>query len=75
MNTLTVEASPNDGGTVSYQISPFLAGIKVILTASPNTHYGFKEWTGAFNRVTNPIELIRNANNYLEVAIRLANNG
>ncbi len=60
---LTVEVSPTEGGTVSYQNGPFQRGTKVTLTASANANFVFKEWTGAFNGTINPIELIMNANN------------
>ena len=60
---LTVEVSPTEGGTVSYQNGPFQRGTKDTLTASANANFVFKEWTGAFNGTINPIELIMNANN------------
>ena len=69
--TLTVEVSPTEGGTVSYQSGPFLVGTKVTLTASANTNYAFKEWTGAFNGTTNPMELIMNANNTVTAVFEL----
>ncbi|MDB4603704.1 BspA family leucine-rich repeat surface protein, partial [Cyclobacteriaceae bacterium] len=68
---LTVEVSPTEGGTVSYQSGPFLVGTKVTLTASANTNYAFKEWTGAFNGTTNPMELIMNADNTVTAVFEL----
>ena len=69
--TLTVEVSPTEGGAVSYQSGPFLVGTKVTLTATANTNYAFKEWTGAFNGTTNPMELIMNANNTVTAVFEL----
>ena len=69
--TLTVKVSPTEGGTVSYQRGPFLVGTKVTLTASANTNYAFKEWTGAFNGTTNPMELIMNADNTVTAVFEL----
>ena len=69
--TLTVEVSPTEGGTVSYQSGPFLVGTKVTLTASANTNYAFAGWTGAFNGTTNPMELIMNADNTVTAVFEL----
>ena len=69
--TLTVEVSPTEGGAVSYQSGPFLVGTKVTLTATANTNYAFKEWTGAFNGTTNPMELIMNADNTVTAVFEL----
>ena len=69
--TLTVEVSPTEAGAVSYQSGPFLVGTEVTLTASANTNYAFKEWTGAFNGTTNPMELIMNANNTVTAVFEL----
>ena len=60
--TLVVDVTPIEGGIVSYQNGPYLEGTKITLTASSNTHYAFKEWTGALNGTANPAELIMNAN-------------
>ena len=68
---LTVIVSPTEGGTVSYQSGPFIIGTKVTLTASPNEFYSFKEWTGAFNGVTNPMELIMNSDNSVTAVFEL----
>jgi len=68
---LTVEISPIEGGLVSYQSGPFTEGTKVTLTATANDNYAFKEWTGAFNGTTNPMELIMNADNTVTAVFEL----
>ena len=68
---LTVEISPIEGGLVSYQSGPFTEGTKVTLTATANDNYTFKEWTGAFNGTTNPMELIMNADNSVTAVFEL----
>ena len=69
--TLTVLISPTEGGSVSYQSGPFTEGTKVTLTATANDNYAFKEWTGAFNGTTNPMDLIMNANNSVTAVFEL----
>ena len=69
--TLTVLVFPTEGGSVSYQSGSFTEGTKVTLTATANDNYAFKEWTGAFNGTTNPMDLIMNANNSVTAVFEL----
>ena len=55
--TLTVTASPSDGGTISPQGGTYDAGTTVEVTATANTDYSFTGWTGDFEGSSNPVTL------------------
>lgn len=52
--TLTVQASPSSGGTVSKSpsLSSYSSGSKVTLTATPKAGYKFSSWTGCSSSTT-----------------------
>ena len=55
--TLTVTASPSEGGSVSPQGGTYDAGTTVEVTATANTDYSFTNWTGDFEGSSNPVTL------------------
>ena len=55
--TLSVTASPSEGGSVSPQGGTYDAGTTVELTATANVDYTFKGWTGDFEGSSNPVTL------------------
>ena len=55
--TLTVTASPSEGGSVSPQEGTYDAGTTVEVTATANTDYSFTGWTGDFEGSSNPVTL------------------
>ncbi len=62
--TLTVGASPSQGGTVSRSpdMSQYESGTVVTLTANPNYGYDFDRWEGDATGQTNPITVTVDAN-------------
>ena len=58
MYTLTIGTS--DGGTVSPNGGVYEEGSTVKLTAIPGERWEFVEWTGDYEGVENPIEIILN---------------
>ena len=55
--TLSVTASPSEGGSVSPQGGTYDAGTTVEVTATANTDYSFTNWTGDFEGSSNPVTL------------------
>ena len=55
--TLSVTASPSEGGSVSPQGGTYDAGTTVELTATANVDYTFTGWTGDFEGSSNPVTL------------------
>ena len=55
--TLTVTASPSEGGSVSPQGGTYDAGTTVEVTATANTDYSFSGWAGDFEGSSNPVTL------------------
>ncbi|MGY8868165.1 MAG: BspA family leucine-rich repeat surface protein, partial [Methylophagaceae bacterium] len=55
--TLTVTASPSEGGSVSPQGGTYDVGTSVEVTATANTNYAFAGWTGDFEGSSNPVTL------------------
>jgi len=55
--TLSVTASPSEGGSVSPQGGTYDAGTTVELTATSNVDYTFTGWTGDFEGSSNPVTL------------------
>ena len=53
--SLTVTASPSDGGGVNLSSGTFEEGKTVSLQGTPNEFYGFKEWTGSIQSTDNPV--------------------
>ena len=56
--TLSVTASPSEGGTISPQGGTYDAGTTVEVTATANADYSFSGWTGDFEGLSNPVPLI-----------------
>ena len=55
--TLSVTASPSEGGTISPQGGTYDAGTTVELTATANVDYTFTGWIGDFEGSSNPVTL------------------
>ena len=55
---LTVNATPEVGGSVTPITGNYPMGSTVKLTATPTGEYNFKEWTGSFNGTTNPANIL-----------------
>ena len=55
--TLTVTASPSEGGSVSPPGGTYDAGTTVEVTATANTDYSFSGWAGDFEGSSNPVTL------------------
>ncbi len=51
---LTVNITPEVGGSVTPNSGTYAMGSTVKLTATPSAEYVFKEWTGGFTGTTNP---------------------
>ncbi len=65
--TLTISYGPIEAGEASPAGGDYDAGTVVILTATPNTYYRFKGWTGDAISDTNPISITMDANKSVEV--------
>jgi len=57
---LSSSVSPDNGGTVSPASGTYDKGEKVTLTATPNTNYEFKNWSGGATGTDNPITVTFN---------------
>jgi hypothetical protein len=55
---LTVNVTPEVGGSVTPSSGTYAMGSSVKLTATPSAEYVFKEWTGGFTGTTNPANVI-----------------
>jgi hypothetical protein len=55
---LTVNVTPEVGGSVTPSSGTYAMGSTVKLTATPSAEYIFKEWTGGFTGTTNPANVI-----------------
>ena len=55
---LTVNVSPDVGGTVSPSSGTYAMGSTVKVLAIPSAEYIFKEWTGGYTGTTNPANII-----------------
>jgi hypothetical protein len=58
---LTVNVTPDVGGSVTPNSGTYAMGSTVKLTATPSAEYVFKEWTGGFTGTTNPANVIMDA--------------
>ncbi len=58
---LSTNAIPLNGGTVLPATNSFEHGQQVSLTATPNGEYLFKNWQGAINGTSNPMNLVMDA--------------
>ena len=56
--TLTVTASPSEGGSISPQGGNYNVGTTIEVTATANDNYSFSGWTGDFEGTSNPVPLI-----------------
>lgn len=77
---VTINASPNNGGTVSPQSGEFEKDQLIDITAIPADGWGFKEWQGDVTGTENPVQLtVNGAKTVTAVFIRnlfyLAENG
>ena len=54
--SLTVQVSPEVGGSVSPTSGTYESGTTAILTATANKNYAFSNWTGSSNSTSNPLE-------------------
>jgi len=72
--TLTVAASPSNGGTITQNPSGtiLLAGTPVTLTATPSAGYEFAGWSGDISQssTTNPITVVMDENKSLTALFR-----
>jgi hypothetical protein len=55
---LTVNITPEVGGSVTPSSGSYAMGSTVKLTATPSSEYIFKEWTGGFTGTTNPANVV-----------------
>ena len=69
--TLTTQVDPTIGGTVSPSTGTYADGTSVSLTATANTDYAFKEWSGGATGTTNPISVTMNANKSITAVFEL----
>lgn len=69
--TLTTQVDPTIGGTVSPSSGTYADGTSVSLTATANTDYAFKEWTGGATGATSPVSVIMNANKSITAVFEL----
>ncbi|GAA4814070.1 hypothetical protein GCM10023330_22290 [Litoribaculum gwangyangense] len=60
--TLTTQASPQSGGTVSPSSGTYEEGSSVIITATPSDNFVFINWTGAASGFNNPVNITVNSN-------------
>ena len=58
---LTVNVSPQVGGSVTPSNGNYAMGSNVKLTATPSSEYIFKEWTGDLSGITNPASVLMDA--------------
>ncbi len=62
---LTVNVTPEIGGSVTPSTGTYAMGSIVKLTATPNAEYIFKEWTGSYSGNTNPANITMDADKTL----------
>ncbi len=55
---LTVNVTPDVGGTVSPIVGTYAMGSTVKVLATPSLEYVFKEWTGGFTGTENPANIL-----------------
>ena len=60
--TLTVTASPSNGGLVNPTTGSYNAGERVTILASANQYYVFNNWTGNWNSSENQITITMDSN-------------
>ncbi len=60
--TLSITASPSNGGTISPASEGYDSGEKVTLTAIPATNFEFKNWTGGVTGTDNSVTVTMDAN-------------
>lgn len=58
---LTVNVTPDIGGSVTPSSGMYAMGSTVKLTATPSSEYIFKEWTGGVTGTTNPTNVLLDA--------------
>jgi hypothetical protein len=58
---LTVNVTPEVGGSVTPSSGTYAMGSTVKLTATASAEYIFKEWTGGFTGTTNPSNIVMDA--------------
>ncbi len=58
---LTVNVTPEVGGSVTPSSGAYKMGSSVNLMATPSPEYIFKEWTGGFTGTTNPARVVMDA--------------
>ena len=58
---LTVNVTPEVGGSVTPSSGTYAMGSTVKLTATASAEYIFKEWTGGFTGTTNPANVVMDA--------------
>lgn len=58
---LTVNVTPNVGGSVTPSSGTYAMGSNVKLLATPSAEYIFKEWTGGYTGNTNPANIVMDA--------------
>jgi hypothetical protein len=58
---LTVNVSPEVGGSVTPSSGTYAMGSTVKVLATPSAEYVFKEWIGGFTGTTNPANVIMDA--------------
>lgn len=58
---LTVNVTPEVGGSVSPSTGTYKMGSSVNLIATPSPEYLFKEWTGGYTGTTNPANIVMDA--------------
>ena len=69
--SLTVQVSPEVGGSVSPTSGTYESGTTATLTATANKNYAFSNWTGSSNSTSNPLELIMNEDKSLGAVFEL----
>lgn len=58
---LTVNVTPEVGGSVTPTSGTYAMSSTVKLTATPSAEYIFKEWTGAYSGTNNPVNVLMDA--------------
>jgi hypothetical protein len=58
---LTVNITPNVGGSVTPSSGLYAMGTIVQLLATPSSEYVFKEWSGGYTGITNPANIVMDA--------------
>lgn len=53
---LSVDVSPDEGGSVNPSLGTFELGTKLSISANPAVGYEFQKWVGDISKTTNPLE-------------------